>query len=46
MGLRYTEPVGRREAWLANVLMMIGGVLVFLATIAIFVAGILNFPPP
>jgi len=38
--------VGRREAWWANFLMMVGGILVFAATIAILVAGIANFSPP
>lgn len=32
--------MGWREAWLANVLMMVGGLLVFIATIAILIAGL------
>jgi len=38
--------VGRREAWLANFLMMVGGILVFAATIGLIVAGVANFSPP
>ena len=38
--------MGRRETWLANFLMMVGGILVFAATIAILVAGVANFSPP
>lgn len=38
--------MGRREAWLANVLMMVGGIVVFAATIALLVVGILTVSPP
>jgi hypothetical protein len=42
---RYTEPVGRRESWWANFLMMALGILILAATIGILIAGIANFPP-
>jgi len=38
--------VGRRETWLANFLMMAGGILIFAATIGLLVAGIATFSPP
>lgn len=37
--------MGKREEWLANFLLMAGGIIVFAATVGIFVAGLLNFRP-
>jgi len=36
--------MGRREAWLANFLMMSLGILILAATIGLLIAGLLNFP--
>ena len=43
---RYTDPVGRRETWLANFLMMALGIIVLAATIGLIVAGVASFSPP
>lgn len=38
--------MGRREAWWANFLMMALGIIIFAASVAILLAGLLTWAPP